>query len=146
MTRPQLARLYSPAFCRNAMCKSRGAWSLCSSQPPILLLLLMVDTNGLWLSVKAIRYDGNGPCRSRELRIRCLLSRAAGRGGWWPEDLIRRCFRELLIRSRLSSVDGSTGMKQCIRAGETVCRFRGSMCVNRCAIKQLYGRKRTESN
>jgi hypothetical protein len=39
------------------------------------------------------------------------------------EDLIRRWFRELLIRSRGSSVDGSTGMKQGIRAGETVCRF-----------------------
>jgi hypothetical protein len=58
------------------------------------------------------------------LRSRCLLSRAAGRGWVVARGSDTKMLqRELLIILRLSSIDGSTEMKQGMRAVKVVCRF-----------------------
>jgi hypothetical protein len=97
MTRPQLARPYSPAFCRDSVGKVNQREGL----EPLLfsasLLTSAADGCHEWIIVAVCQAIGDGPCRGRELRSRCLsfcaeLLRAEG--GWWLDDLIRGCFKE----------------------------------------------------
>lgn len=149
MTRPQLARLYSPAFDRNAMVKSKGPLKT----EPLVLSASLPTSCCCWLSrmgcgcLSGIRDLTGMALAEAGLRSRCLLSRAAGRGWVVARGSDTKVLqRELLIISRLSSIDGSTETKQGMRAVRVVCRFRSLMCAIWCASRHIYLGKRTESH